>query len=281
MRRLFCTTRFGIIALALLATPMADAEAQSMAVVSPPPSSQSAPLDQAISEASRRFGVPETWIRAVIRFESFGDPRAVSRKGAIGLMQLMPATYATLRQSLHLGANPFDIHDNVAAGTAYMRMMFDRYGVAGMVGAYNAGPARWEAYVSGVRSLPSETVSYLARLADRLGFVPPAVASKTSSPAGPTPREAPLFVSLSRDSTASQGDDERLRVVATLAANPSIVRTSSNSDGRYDGTPADRPNMGVSASTMPTASTSEDSRGSLLSPADSLFAPAVRRSSPR
>ncbi|WP_227818677.1 lytic transglycosylase domain-containing protein, partial [Klebsiella aerogenes] len=64
-----------------------------------------------MAEASQRFGIPTTWMRAVMRAESFGDVHAISPKGAMGLMQIMPQTWATLRQRYHLGADPYDVHD--------------------------------------------------------------------------------------------------------------------------------------------------------------------------
>jgi len=81
-----------------------------------------------IAEASRRFGIPESWIRAVMRVESRGDVHAVSPKGAIGLMQIMPDTWAGLRQRYRLGRNPYDPRDNILAGAAYLREMHDRFG---------------------------------------------------------------------------------------------------------------------------------------------------------
>src|ERR1700704_5738172 len=59
-----------------------------------------------IAEASRRFGIPERWMRAVIRVESRSQVKAVSPKGAIGLMQIMPDTWAGLRRRYRLGRNP-------------------------------------------------------------------------------------------------------------------------------------------------------------------------------
>ena len=96
-----------------------------------------------IAEASQRFGIPEHWIRAVLRAESAGDVRAVSSAGAMGLMQVMPDTWAGLRVRHGLGRDPYDSRDNILAGTAYLREMFDRYGnVGAMLAAYNAGPGR-------------------------------------------------------------------------------------------------------------------------------------------
>ena len=125
-----------------------------------------------IAEAARRFGVPVSWIRAVMGAESAGDARAVSRKGAIGLMQIMPDTWSELRARYGLGRDPFDPHDNVLAGAAYLREMHDRYGSPGFLAAYNAGPQRYEEYLAGVRALPAETRAYVAALAPLIGGKP-------------------------------------------------------------------------------------------------------------
>ena len=81
-------------------------------------------------EAAQRFAIPASWIRAVMRVESFGDPRALSPKGAMGLMQIMPDTWSELRSRHGLGADPYDPHDNIIAGAAYLRELHDRYGEA-------------------------------------------------------------------------------------------------------------------------------------------------------
>lgn len=118
-----------------------------------------------VTNAARRFGIPEDWIWAVMRVESNGDRRAVSTAGAMGLMQIMPATWANLRVRYHLGSDPFDPRDNIMAGAAYLREMHDRYGsAAAMLAAYNAGPGRYEQYLSRGRPLPRETRAYLAKL---------------------------------------------------------------------------------------------------------------------
>lgn len=136
------------------------------------PPVQAAPDDgrmaAAVTEASGRFHLPEVWIRAVIAAESGGRPDAVSRAGAMGLMQLMPGTWREARSTLGLGSDPFDVRDNILAGSAYLRRMLDLYGEAGFLAAYNAGPARYEAWLSGARPLPAETRAYVAGLARRL-----------------------------------------------------------------------------------------------------------------
>ncbi len=87
---------FSFPALAVVYVMPAVTMAQSLAVVS---ASAGDPYAAHITEAATRFRLPATWIRAVMRTESAGDPRAISPKGAMGLMQIMPATWAELRAS--------------------------------------------------------------------------------------------------------------------------------------------------------------------------------------
>lgn len=152
----------GLILAAPGATP---AEAQEAPVERP---SRTDPYGAFIAEAAQRFGVPEAWIRAVMRVESAGDVRAISSAGAMGLMQIMPATWAELRVRHRLGGNPYDPRDNILAGAAYLREMHDRYGSPGFLAAYNAGPGRYEEYLAG-RPLPAETRAYVAALAPIVG----------------------------------------------------------------------------------------------------------------
>lgn len=131
------------------------------------------PLDRwsdFIAEASARFGIPEAWIRRVMRAESGGRTMLagrpiVSRAGAQGLMQVMPETWRGLRAAHGLGADPHDPRDNILAGTAYLRAMYDRFGYPGLFAAYNAGPARYAEHLSRGRRLPAETVAYVAQVA--------------------------------------------------------------------------------------------------------------------
>lgn len=145
-----------------------------------------------IAEAAQRFDIPQAWIRAVIQAESAGDARAVSPAGAMGLMQIMPGTWSTLQARYGVGADPFDAHDNILAGAAYLRELHDRYGAPGFLAAYNAGPARYDEYLATERPLPSETFGYLTAIERLLG---PGALSDVSVVA-PTARlwtEAPLF----------------------------------------------------------------------------------------
>lgn len=123
-----------------------------------------------VIEASTRFGVPVSWIEAVMQAESRGRTRLNGRPirssaGAMGLMQLMPATWTEMRARLGLGNNPDDPRDNIHAGTFYLRLMYERFGYPGLFAAYNAGPARYAEHLAGRRALPSETVGYLATVA--------------------------------------------------------------------------------------------------------------------
>ena len=132
----------------------------------PPPA---LPFAAFVAEASRKFDIPGNWIWAVMRIESGGDPRAVSPKGAMGLMQIMPKTYAGLRARHHLGPDAYNPRDNILAGAAYLREMLDRYGSSGFLAAYNAGPARYDEHLTTGRPLPPETQVYIAMLSPMIG----------------------------------------------------------------------------------------------------------------
>ncbi|MBC7282992.1 MAG: lytic transglycosylase domain-containing protein [Hoeflea sp.] len=130
-----------------------------------------------IAEAARRFGIPAHWIEGVIEAESGGrtildGAPITSSAGAMGLMQLMPATYTELRDRYGLGPDPHVSRDNILAGTAYLREMRDRFGFPGLFAAYHAGPTRYEAYLKGEQSLPDETLAYLAVVLPRVEIVP-------------------------------------------------------------------------------------------------------------
>ncbi|MGH2486843.1 MAG: lytic transglycosylase domain-containing protein, partial [Ktedonobacterales bacterium] len=124
--------------------------------------------DPLIAEASRRFGVSADWIRAVMTVESGGrtmlaqDRPITSQAGAVGVMQVMPATYDEMRRQYRLGADPFNTHDNIFAGAAYLGWLHSRYGFPQMFAAYNGGPGTLEAYLNGSGELPKETRNYVA-----------------------------------------------------------------------------------------------------------------------
>lgn len=87
-----------------------------------------------------------------------------SPAGAMGLMQVMPETYAEIENRYGLGADPYDPYDNILAGTAFLREMYLRYGYPDLFAAYNAGPARFDQYLYDGSSLPAETIAYLEEL---------------------------------------------------------------------------------------------------------------------
>lgn len=185
-----------------------------------------------VAEASQRFGIPEDWIRAVLRAESAGDMRAVSSAGAMGLMQVMPDTWAGLRVRYDLGRDPYDPRDNIMAGTAYLRGMWDRYGnVAAMLAAYNAGPGRYDEYLASGRTLPAETRAYVAALAPVLGG---AAVTEPPSSAPPPPldwREAPLFVMRSGDARAAAAPPSEAQSGDVRAAVPTRDPANAESQG--------------------------------------------------
>lgn len=138
-----------------------------------PRSVSQAEIDTHVAEAATRFDMPELWIREVIRQESGGRTMMngrpiVSKAGAMGLMQVMPGTYEEMRRKHRLGSDPFDPRDNIIAGTAYLREMYNLFGAPGFLGAYNCGPGCYGDYLAGKRSLPGETRRYIASVSPRL-----------------------------------------------------------------------------------------------------------------
>jgi hypothetical protein len=146
-----------------------------------------------IEEASGRFAVPARWIRALMQVESDGDEHAISSRGAMGLMQLMPGTWVELSVRYGLGLDPFDAHDNIIAGAAYLREMHDRFGSAGFLAAYHAGPARYEQHLATGRPLPQETTAYVAAVTPLLSDRQSELTAIRIRRVVPW-REAPLFV---------------------------------------------------------------------------------------
>jgi soluble lytic murein transglycosylase-like protein len=116
-------------------------------------------LDAMVQDTARAYGVKPSLVYAVIDAESHGDPAAISRAGAMGLMQLMPGTSAEYGV-----ADAFDPQANVDGGVHYLRDLLHRYhgNVPYALAAYNAGPGLVDA-VHGVPAIP-ETRSYVARI---------------------------------------------------------------------------------------------------------------------
>ena len=148
------------------------------------PGPASDPWGPYVREAASRYDVPERWIREVMRQESGGHlygrggDLITSGAGAMGLMQVMPATYDDLRTRYReLGEDPYDPHNNILAGTAYIREMYDIYGSPGFLAAYNAGPGRLDDYLTRNRSLPEETRRYVANIGPRIAGYSPSTPS--------------------------------------------------------------------------------------------------------
>ena len=74
----------------------------------------------------------------------------------------MPGTWRDMRAAYRLGADPYDPRDNIFAGAAYLRILYDRFGYPGLFAAYNAGPARYADHLATGRRLPAETIAYAA-----------------------------------------------------------------------------------------------------------------------
>ena len=188
----------------------------------PVPGTPDDPWGPYIREAAARFQIPEQWLRAVMHQESGGHEYGAggapitSGAGAMGLMQVMPRTYDTLRRQYALGPDPFDPHDNILAGAAYIRDMSAIYGAPGFLAAYNAGPSRLDSYLAGTSSLPDETVNYLASIAPHLGndvpmsgplavYAGTALASRSAAPPANRGYTAIALVAPAADAASAAG----------------------------------------------------------------------------
>ena len=248
-----------IAALLLSGLTLAVLPAAGLLAQTVQPAAQQAgdPFADHVAEASLRFGIPPHWIRAVQHVESRSNPHAVSPKGAMGLMQIMPETWTALRARHALGDDPFDPRDNIFAGAAYLREMHDRYGnVAAMLAAYNAGPGRYDEYLVSGRALPAETRDYVTALAPLLGGEPLPGAGFAAMPP-PDWRETPLFAGSMIDSL----DAERVQ------SGGLFVRRSDAEPAQSDGA--------LAAAPEPPAGPSEAASDALPPQSDNLF---IRRS---
>ena len=183
-----------------------------------------------VAEAAQRFGLPETWIYAVLRTESAGRVGAVSPAGAMGLMQLMPGTWARQRTRFGLGADPFDPRDNIMAGTSYLRELYDSYGASGFLAAYNAGPGRYEDWRDRGRPLPAETSAYVAKMAPMLQSTnaPTVIASaSTTQPLRLSWTQSQLFA------VRSDGDDSASGSFAAAAPSQPVIAPTRPLNGLF------------------------------------------------
>src|SRR5215831_17052337 len=195
----------------------------------PPPGPPEDPWGPYVREAATRYGVPGHWVRAVMHQESGGEQQATSPVGAMGLMQVMPATYEELRVRYQLGDDPYEPHNNILAGTAYIKEMYDRFGAPGFLAAYNAGPDRVDSYLAGRASLPDETVNYVAAITPNLGNDVPlsgrfAVASARSGRA-----QRPTIASLAAgcDVNAAYNPSHPCSILEQAAVQAAPIQTAS------------------------------------------------------
>ncbi len=200
-----------------------------------------------IREAASRFGVPEQWVRAVMRQESGGRDDAISSAGAMGLMQVMPQTYEMLRARYGLGDDPYEPHDNIMAGTAYIREMYDRYGAPGFLAAYNAGPNRLDSYLADGTPLPEETVGYVSSIAPNLGggaaFNGPLAvfaggATGAELPSAEPVRPAVMVASGPCDPEAAYDPDRPCTASASYSATPAEPEQVATASSIYEPPPA-------------------------------------------
>lgn len=152
------------------------------------------------AEAALRSRLSETVILRVMHVESRGRANAISPKGAMGCMQIMPATWRYLTERHGLGADPWDPRFNMIGGALYLAEMARRFGFPGAYAAYNAGPERYARHVRGAASLPAETRAYMASLS---GSAPaPMARGDDARPATPRWQEAGLFLGAARQIAA-------------------------------------------------------------------------------
>lgn len=235
-----------------------------------PPGPASDPWGPYIVEASQKYDVPERWIREVMRQESGGrlyenGELITSGAGAMGLMQVMPATYDELRARYDLGTDPYDPHDNIMAGTAYIRELYDVYGSPGFLAAYNAGPGRLDDYLTRNRPLPAETRNYVARISPYIMDSSPQKVSGASAyamnrlptriPAGPrypTPADGGAPVALAdnrRSSGWSRGEVQTASLPAPPVPPPMAYPLPAQASSQAP--PAFRPAVLASAAPLP------------------------------
>lgn len=170
-----------------------------------------------IKEASVRFSIPEKWIRTVIQIESGGRTMLWGRPitsgaGAMGVMQLMRDTYNEMSTRNGLGSDPYNVHDNIIAGTAYLRELYNRYGYPRLFAAYNAGPGVLEAHMQHGAKLPAETKNYI-RLA-LAGTTTVELAAKWMAKISPKPKAS------SAHSKATAAKASTAKAAKTVANKP-------------------------------------------------------------
>lgn len=220
-------------------------------------------LDPVFDEAGQRFGVDPDLLRAQAAVESGGNRYAISPKGAVGIMQVMPETYGQLREQYpDLSANPFHARSNVMAGAAYLRQMHDQFGPSGAVAAYNAGPGKYQDYLNGDADLPDETQKYVSKVTDAY--------SKKAPEPPPQPKTPDVRALIDRSRKMGASDDE---IRAQMQKSPLLSDLWKKSDAAgisrddvfgHFGLQAPPPTRTSSAVTLPPAQ--RDSGGDQTDP---------------
>ena len=151
-----------------------------------------------VQDKANKYDLDPSLVHAVIKTESNGNPRAVSRKGAMGLMQLMPTTASDMDVR-----NPFDPEENIDGGSKYLRYLIERFGgdLTLALAAYNAGPKT----VEKTRSVPQipETKQYVKRVLSLYNgkTVLPVSASFVQPAAPAAPKTEPIYRIMTEDGT--------------------------------------------------------------------------------
>jgi len=234
----------------------------------PPPGPPEDPWGPYVREAATRYGVPGHWVRAVMHQESGGEQQATSPVGAMGLMQVMPATYEELRVRYQLGDDPYEPRNNILAGTAYIREMYDRFGAPGFLAAYNAGPDRVNDYLAGRSRLPDETVNYVAAITPNLGADVPRsgpFAVYASARSGRAQRPTVASLAAGCDMNAAYNPDHPCTYLMQAAAQPAPIQTASlpqTGAGGCDLNAAYNPDHPCTAGPQPAAGVQLASAGS-------------------
>ncbi|MGI4795389.1 MAG: lytic transglycosylase domain-containing protein, partial [Janthinobacterium lividum] len=205
-----------------------------------------------IVEASTRFDVPQSWIRGVIHQESSGRQDALSAPGAMGLMQIMAPTYDELRTKLALGDDPYNPHDNILAGTAYIRQLYELYGTPAFLAAYDAGMGRLDDYLTHDRPLPNETRRYVASVGPRIaGDFPRSrsgvdlLVASSQRPPSTRPHSGEVVFASGGEHPGSRSGT-RFAAAASSAAEPVrlAARITQPADGEWNSSVAEAPAAG-------------------------------------
>ena len=211
-------------------TALPQPEATNLVSPAQPVANKTVDLDEVVREASMRRQLDPDFVNSVIKAESNFHPRAVSPKGAQGLMQLMPGTAALLGVS-----DPFDPKANVEAGTTYLSSLLDLYhdDPIKALAAYNAGPQRVEQY----HGVPPyrETHAYISRIvrdfnAKKRAQVKTAQAQtpvpSTQAPASSAPKKSSLNKAAKKATTP--GRTTKRKVQQAAAATPAQTPAGTN-----------------------------------------------------